>query len=254
MIPIIKVCNIGKNNIVITDLTQDSDEYIDEKITDTNQYYKQNRFKYSETCTINIIQRNKIDKEEVEATLFTDHISYLDEQYYEIQSDGHYTVYHCILPTVNWLEGQLQNEQNILSEDIDIYVTDGENIYNYCEGELKEIEPVILANANTENTTISRVEVDEFMVYQLYNCYISLCKALFNDLAIRCKKSGDYDEITYKRDFLWMTINVLKYLVEFGNFGEAERILEEVNYCGGFCDGSEMRSKSGSGCGCNKEA
>lgn len=254
MTPIFKICNRGKNSIVITDLTQDSDEYIDEKETNTTPYYQQNRFKYSETCTINIIQRNKIDKEEIEATIFTDHISYLDEEHYKIQSDGHYTIYHCILPTVNWLMEQTQKDDNILSDDIDIYVTDGEKIYNYCEGDLKEVDPVELANRNTDNTTISRAEVDEFMIYQLYQCYISLCKALFNDLAIRCKKSGDYDEIIYKRDFLWMTINVLKYLVEFGSFGEAERILEEVNYCGGFCDGSEMRKKSGSGCGCNKRA
>ena len=39
---------------------------------------------------------------------------------------------------------------------------------------------------------------------------------------------------------------------KFGNFGEAERILEEVNYCGGFCNGSNVRTMSANGCGCCK--
>lgn len=254
MIPIIKICNIGENNIVITDLTQDSDEYIDEKITDTEPYYEQNKFKYSETCTINIIQRNQIDKSEIIDTLFTDHSSYLDEQYYQVQYDGHHTIYHCILPTYEWFQEEMAKEDNLTTKDIDIYFTDGENIYTYCDKEIKEVDPSVLANINTENTTISRIESDQFMIFQLYDCYINLCKILFNDLTIRCKKSSDFDEITYKRDFLWMTINVLKYQIELGNFSEAERILEEVNYCGGFCNDIEMRYNNGSGCGCNTRA
>lgn len=254
MIPIIKICNKGKGRIVITDLTQDSYEYIDETITDTEPYYENNKFKYSETCTINIIQRNRIGKSETIDTLFTDHSSYLDEQYYDIEQDGHYTIYHCILPTYEWFQKEIEKPDNLTKKDINIYFTDGKQIYNYCNNKIEVVESAVLAIVNTENTTISRVCADEFMIYQLYDCYINLCKLLFNDLGIRCKKSGDFDEITYKRDFLWMTINVLKYQVEFGNFNEAERILEEVNYCGGFCNGSEVRPKQGSGCGCNKRA
>ena len=49
MTPKYKICNIGTNRIVITDLTQDSYEYIEEQEVDTEQYYEQIRFKYSET-------------------------------------------------------------------------------------------------------------------------------------------------------------------------------------------------------------
>lgn len=252
MTPKYKICNIGTNRIVITDLTQDSYEYIEEQEVDTEQYYEQNRFKYSETCTINIIQRNKVDSQEIVATLFTDHSSFLDEQYYSLGQDGHYTIYHCILPTCEWFEKEMQREDNLITKGFEVYFTDGTQIFTYCDGKIKTVDSGVIVNINTENTTISRVDIDQFMIYQLYNCYVKICKSLFNDISIRCKKSDNFDENTYKRDFLWMTINVLKYHIEFGNFGEAERILEEVNYCGGFCNGSNVRTMSANGCGCCK--
>ena len=55
MTPLVKICNTGKCAIVITDLTQDSNEYVTESIPDAEAYYERNKFKYSETYTINII-------------------------------------------------------------------------------------------------------------------------------------------------------------------------------------------------------
>ena len=146
----------------------------------------------------------------------------------------------------------MQREDNLITKGFEVYFTDGIQIFTYCDGKIKTVDSGVIANINTENTTISRVDIDQFMIYQLYDCYIKICKSLFNDISIRCKKSDNFDENTYKRDFLWMTINVLKYHIEFGNFGEAERILEEVNYCGGFCNGSNVCTMSANGCGCCK--
>ena len=61
-----------------------------------------------------------------------------------------------------------------------------------------------------------------------------------------CKpKDVDY----FSRDFLWMTLNVMDYLIERGQFNEAQRILEAINYCGGFCNNIKNDNKSM--CGCN---
>lgn len=51
-----------------------------------------------------------------------------------------------------------------------------------------------------------------------------------------------------------MTLNVINYLVEKGDFLEAQRILEKVNTCGGFCGttSSSSGSSSSSGCGCSQ--
>ena len=45
MKPIIEVQNVDKCSIVITDLTQDSDEYIPEDEVDLENYYARNTFK-----------------------------------------------------------------------------------------------------------------------------------------------------------------------------------------------------------------
>ena len=48
-----------------------------------------------------------------------------------------------------------------------------------------------------------------------------------------------------------MTINVMRYNIEKGNFLEAQRILESINYCNGFCQ-QDIEITKLSGCGCGK--
>jgi pentatricopeptide repeat protein len=50
-----------------------------------------------------------------------------------------------------------------------------------------------------------------------------------------------------------MTINVIKYYLDRGEYEEAERVLEEIIGCNGFCSNSNSNSKSKKGgCGCGK--
>ena len=49
-----------------------------------------------------------------------------------------------------------------------------------------------------------------------------------------------------------MTINIIKYYVEMTQLLEAQRLLEEVNFCGGMCNGQDVFEQQASGCGCNK--
>jgi len=61
----------------------------------------------------------------------------------------------------------------------------------------------------------------------------------------------------FRRDFVWITLNVINYLIEDKKLEEAEEILEEVQSCRGFCYGIEsipksLSTKKSSTCGCNR--
>lgn len=252
MTPLVKICNTGKCAIVITDLTQDSDEYVSESVPDAEAYYERNKFKYSETYTINIIQKNTVTSEEILDTIYTDHSSYLDEIHYQLEQDGFYTIHHLILPSLEWLQGELEKEHSVLEKDLEIYVCDCSNVYRYYKGELTQVSSEVLAEINTENTTISRTSIDQFSICYLYDCYVSLCRQIFERINYRCANKNNLDEIKFKRDFIWMTINIIKYYVELNQLLEAQRLLEEVNFCGGLCNEQGLSEQQSSGCGCNR--
>lgn len=248
---ILNVCNIDGCKIRMKDLTQESDEYISEDITterSLQNYYYNNRFKYSQTYTVNIIKYNSIEEEKLFDPIFTNHDTYLDEAYLDLEKDGYYTVNHFVLPSIEWTLNELSKTDNISKHGKKIYTTDGEKLYQVVNNKLIEIEPKVLVEVNTEDTTISKVVQDTFSICYLYQCYISICKQLFNSTIIKCLTT-DSKDLIFKRDFLWMTLNVMKYYTEFGQLYEAQRLLENINYCGTFCN--ETIKTTNSGCGCN---
>lgn len=254
MNPIFNICNAGNSKIRIQDVTQEAEEYIPEDINNVESlygYYSNNRFKYSQTYTINILLYNTEEPSVVDYN-FTDHQSYLDEAYFDLKKDGYYTVQHYILPSVDWLRDQESKETNILDNDISIYVTDGNKIYYYKDGELEEKSIECFSKLeNVEDTTISKLDKNTFSIYYIYNCYINTCKQIFNRSNIRClNKNTDQQDLNFKRDFLQMTINVLKYYTELGQLNEAQRLLSQFDTCNTFCSTSNNHVTH-SGCGCN---
>lgn len=255
MIPIVNICNIH-DIIRITDTTQDSQEYIPEDVIDTLVYNQNCKFKYSETCTINVIQYNAIGNDEIVDTIYTTHETYLDEAYYKSLKDGHYTIHHFILPTVEWLQKEIEKDNNIIQDDIEIYVTDGEKIYNYRqetiqeipEYVLKEITPDVLIEVNDMNTTISKLVVDTVNIYYLEKCYIQICKNILNVVDFKCYRDSSQEDI-FNRDLIWMTINIIKYHIGFHDLVEAQRLIELINKCGGICQSISTINRTNS-CGC----
>lgn len=163
----IKLCKLN-----IKDTTQEFDQYIPEDITDKDlliNYYNNNRFKYSQTCTINIIKHLPINQEDqkIVEVIATDHSSYLDEAYYDLESDGRFYISHLILPTKEWLESFL-SEGNSLN--LEIYVTDGNSIYLYSNGEYISQSPEDMITKSDEGTTISKHN----QYYFLYVIYIDV--------------------------------------------------------------------------------
>lgn len=250
MTPLVQICNKDKYSIVITDVTQKTDEYIPEDVTETSVFYGKNKYKYSDTSTINIIEKITSSTKEIVATLFTDHSSFLDEVYYEFEKDGYYVIHHFILPNLDWLDSNINNEENEYAEGT--YICDCNKIYKLFNNKITEVSPEVLIRINTEGTNISKAVIDQFSIYFLYNCYINLCQQIFNNINFRCRENSNIDSLIFDRDFIWMTINIIKYHVQSNQYLEAQRLLEEVNYCGGLCNDNGLPKQSSSGCGCNK--
>jgi hypothetical protein len=71
---------------------------------------------------------------------------------------------------------------------------------------------------NIEGTTIKKCKVEIFFTGNLQQCYINYCKRIFENSLNKC----DFEsEDTYARDFIWMTLNILDYLIGFKQFLEA---------------------------------
>lgn len=269
MTPITEICNLCDCKIRITDLTQDSDEYVNSTMfTKDNQittegyvYIEDNRFNYSDTVTVNIIQYISTSETTTKVTLGTLHNSKMDEAYYSPDKDGYYQITHLILPTFNEnLNGE--DFQKLIISGITYYmadVSDCENVqfYKYWYNEstnqivLSTAEAEELIEVNNNYTTISKKILNTFSVCELYDCYIKLCKSLLNNANLKCSnKNSDLDDLIFKRDFVWMTLNVIEYCIEKGQYLEAQRILEKLSTCGSFCQ--DINNVKPCGCGCGK--
>lgn len=236
--------NKERNVIVVTGLTQESDQYIPEE-QDFDRYYN---FKYSETVTINIIQSNTSKESEYIKVYYNSHDILLDESLIELPEDGLYSITHMVLPTVSWLQRIIEKDETFLNEYNQIFVSDGNKIYQYINQELVEVPPELLIDINTSKTTISRGKSNTFSIWFLQSCYISICNQILQNRVLKCSTSINGD-LLFKRDLIWMTINVIKYYISLKQMYEAQRILEQINYCNNICK-EHNKSQGGIDCGC----
>ncbi len=81
----------------------------------------------------------------------------------------------------------------------------------------------------------------------LNKCFYLLQKKVIDTAFGICTKKGD--NLIAERDFISMTINVIKYLKDAGYLTEISRILETVNTCGAICRAVGVETKQD--CGCN---
>lgn len=238
--------NKEKSIIVITGLTQEGDEYLPEDIQITRYY----NYKYTDCVTINLVQRITTNGLITFNTYFNKHDIWLDESIVDLPQDGLYQITHIVLPTTIWLENILKTNPDFLKEYESIFVSDGNKIYQYVDQQLQEVSPELIAEININKTTISRGKNNTFSIWNLQNCYIQLCSLILQQNPLKCKKQMD-SEIIFNRDIAWMTINMIKYYLGFGQIYEAQRILEQINYCNGICKQPKYKSKYQNNCGCS---
>lgn len=210
------------------------------------------RYKYSKTVSLNTILKVNIEEAILQDVLIHRHEDEVDVCNFKVDEDGYYVINHYVLPTREWYDDYLENPDEDLAAFISegIYFVENDKLMKVVNGEIVEAEVRELLERNYDGTNILYCKIDLFFNGNLQQCYINYCKKLFDALLNKCKTS-EYDYDIYARDFIWMTLNIIDYLVGFKQFSEAERIIEQFKTCGGFCQNTSTQ-KNYSSCGCTK--
>lgn len=230
-------------------IIEDNTEYLSETSTGISK----GGFKYSDTVSVVVLQHNKTQETVVKSPTYDYHTS----DYIEVPVgfDGWFTINYIVLPNKDWFDREREKSSGSALGLYDIvYFVDNGYIYKYVNGEIDGASIEEVLEVNPINTTISRTNKDYVSICFLQKCYVNLCQQIFNDRGFsQCWNKNSVDsELVYKRDLVWMAINVIKYLTEFNQLAEVERIIEQINGCNGLCKSNSTYQPASSGCGCSK--
>lgn len=253
---IFKISKNGLCGITVSGLELDNDEYLDNLIVSTRSYT------YTQSITINVLLSYNAQQEETikDVQVVKHVVDCIDESDMIMEQDGIHEIIHIILPTQEWLNYVLLHSPESLAAYYGIYYYDTtkSSYMKYTDGvyeqvsleEILEINAVAPEDITELTTTIIKSSKSTFCLCKLRECFYKICKSILESYPVKCPSSDD-STLEYYRDILWMTINVIKYLLEKEQFYEAQRILEEITYCGSICDNLSTTKKS-SNCGCSK--
>lgn len=211
------------------------------------------KFKYSDTVSIDVLQHNKTTETVYRDPIYTKHDT-LQPINIPVEFDGWFDVIHLVLPSIEWFNREIDKSEGSALGLYDlVYFSDGIDIYKYLGGNVSQVTINEVLEVNPINTTISKTNRDYVSICFLRKCYINLCQQIFEDRGFsHCWNKNKVDsELIYKRDLVWMAINVIKYLTECEQLAEVERIIETIQGCNGLCVSSNLTSKT-NGCGCSK--
>lgn len=134
---------------------------------------------------------------------------------YELSTDGYYIVSEIKLPD---------------SVSVGNYYISGESIYDTTGTEITVQE---LLDTDTTGTNIIREDNDYFTYYFLELYYINLIKDKFMKGICSCNCNNGKSSEKLTIDTLTMGLEVIKILVEYLQYLEAERIIEQLSVCSG---------------------
>lgn len=254
---IFKICKNGPCGITISGLERDNDEYLDETediIISTRNYA------YSQCTTINVLISITSDNTETlqDYSIVEHTIDCIDESDMIMPIDGLFQISHIIIPNKLWLDYVLEKDSSALDAYNLIIYYDSGQFYKYTKESVTEItiDEILKVDATpptdvreTTNTVI-RSDKNTFCLCHINDCFYKLCKSLLGSLPGKCyNKVEDIKLNIYNRDIIWMSINVIKYLIELSQYYEAQRILEDILQCGNLCKNVNVIS-GGYNCGC----
>lgn len=254
----IDIHNSLQGDITIEDFSKEYGYYAPEGTSYPNSFIEEVdgvstlKYKYSKTVTLNTILKVNIDEAILQDVLIHTHEDNVDVCNFHVDEDGYYVINHFVLPTKEWYDSYLQSQDQELKNFIKegIYFIQDNKLKKVVNNEIQDAEVKELLERNYEGTNILHCKIDVFFNGNLQQCFINYCKKLYDSLLNTCKPSN-YDSDIYARDFIWMTLNIIDYLVGFKQFLEAERIIEQFKSCGGFCQNTDTH-KNYSSCGCSK--
>lgn len=257
----IKICTNNSCKIIVSDVTSvQNSGYLPEESNVTVK----NRFRYSDTYSIDILRLNKTTGPVIENKVITEHKKFPEDIELDIKFDGWFTVYHIVIPSIEWFNKELsKSSASALSLYDVVYYTNGQDIFKYIDGHSESVDINELIERNPEGTTISIIDKEYVSICFLRKCFINLCQQIFNSKGLWgdglnksrlgcCPNTKAVDsDLIFRRDIVWSALNVIKYMTEFNQLAEAQRIIEQLGGCNGLCK-SEFRQMSQHGCGCAK--
>lgn len=234
------------NNIIIQDTTKYN--------TEDESGKSLHSFKASETGSVFVLEYHKDDKESIYLSpmIINNHSQYA-EYTIKIPRDGWFTIHHIVLPTREYLESFTRIELKGVRFAYCIDFNQIRDLNNLDDnGNPKKVTIKEVLEGNTNIATTSMIGKDYISILHLQKCLVNLCLEIFKQIT---KAKGCFSnkfsnsDLVFKRDLVWMAINVIKYMSKYNMKAEAARIITQLEGCNGICTGTSSSEKI-SECGC----
>ena len=173
---------------------------------------------------------------------------------FKLEKDSCYTVKHIIVPTDSWLKRMEKEGVNLDTKYSLTYFIKDNTPYKYIKGEIIKVDIDEIIELDADKITPISSTNNFVSICFLKKCYINLCKQILNNRGFSpCIDKSTIDRnLSYKRDIVWMTINVIKSLSDLNQLSEVQRLIDMLtNNCTGICTTSSVNTNSND-CGCSK--
>ena len=141
-----------------------------------------NRFKFSDTVSIDLLQHNKCDEVKLQTPVITIRKDGISNTELPVNFDGWFTILHLVIPSKDWFDREISKSTGSAISLYDcVYYSDGEYLYKYSNGESQYTDINEIVSRNIEGTTISKICENYVSICFLRKCYVSLCQKILND-------------------------------------------------------------------------
>ena len=221
-----------------------------------NQQYSvdstKDTYSYEDSVSLNVlvpVNKNGEDELPYDQYEIIEHTGE-DKSIFTFPKDGLFKIVHAIIPTKAWY-----NENKPTGTHIYFYHKDPE----WEEGKFYKIDKIdgmqevsiqdIISpnwNSGSDSTkcTIYKGVQYTFNICNTEKCFYDFTQDYLNNICNCDKDSNSRD-----RDIVFMSMHVLKYLIDLGRYFEAQELVEKLHGCTGICKMNTLTSNS-SGCGC----
>lgn len=236
---VFKICKYDTCGLTITGLEKEDKQYSDVMTPDT--------YSYADTVSLNVlVPVTKDDKDELPYDQYeiVEHIQDEDKSIFTFPKDGLFKVIHAVIPTKAWWD-TYKNQHNHFKH---IYYYDSGKFYKVLNGEISEVELYEILNVNQDGTcTIFKGVQYTFNICNTEQCLYSFSQDFLNKM---CSDNCHSNVDVKNRDLIFMTVHILKYLIDLGRYFKAQELVEKLHSCTGICKQINKKISNNGGCGC----
>lgn len=237
---VFKICKYNTCGLTITGLEREDQQYSD-NITP-------NTYRYIDTISLNVlvhVTKDNQDELPYDQYEIIEHTQERDTSIFNFPKDGLFKVIHAIIPTKEWWDAYKLNNYNYYKH---IYYYHSGKFYKVVDGETSEVELYEILNVNYNgNCTIYKGVQYTFNRYNIEKCLYSFSQDFLNKM---CSDKCNIDADVKNRDLIFMSVHILKYLIDLGRYFEAQELIEKLYSCTGICKQIIKKTSNSGGCGC----